>query len=155
MIFKGKFSAITKFLRNFDSVSVEAGILVCLVLPMVFGQFFSRDDGKNAPRMGRRSDPLLSDSPLSDPLTSDSSLPRVPRPSQSNESMNKMVQVQDTGSNHASRLRKLMSGKLFSALVGMSTGTKDHNNNDFMLKGGIRGGGRTEYEPSDDFLPLF
>lgn len=137
-------------------MNVKAGILVCLILPMVFGQFFSRDDGKNAPRMGRRSDPLFSHSPLSDPLTSDSSLPRVPRPNQSNELMDNMVQqVQDTDSDHVSRLRKLMSGKFFSALIGMNSGTKDHNNNDFMLTGGIRGGGRTEYKPSDDFLPLF
>lgn len=136
-------------------MSVKAGILVCLILPLVFGQFFSRDDGKNAPRMGRRSDPLFPHSPLSDPSTSHSSLSRVPRPSQSNELMNNMVQVQDTESN-ASRLRKLMSGKFFPALVGTISGTKDHNNNDFMLTGGIRGGrGRTEYEPSDDFFPLF
>lgn len=143
--------------ENVDSVSMKAGILVCLILPMVLGQFFSRDDGKNAPRMGRRSDPLFPQ-PLSDLLTSHSSLPLVPRPSQSNESINNMVQVQDTESDHASRLRKLMSGKFFSALIGMSPGTKDqNNNNDFVLTAGIRGrrGGRTEYEPSDDFLPLF
>lgn len=80
------------------------GIFVSILVPsLVVCQFFSRDDAKNAPRMGRRSDP---------------SMVRDPR-FNNFDSSNQSVSELEFSRDQDSLLRRAVVGKFLSALRGV------------------------------------
>lgn len=113
--------------------SCSLGILISLLLPLVLCQFFSREDGKNAPRMGRRSDPLME---------------RDPRSMINNDSIPSIDSDQDP-----TRVRKVAVGKFISALLGLSSRLRNTNSDFYpwLLMGGIDKSGQSDNNDFPDF----